>query len=106
MWYIIEKIIFSGEQRKHRRWMFLMELFSSLYEELNFNDIEVRHFCYNIVENQSFRYRKAELYVSPFHPNLMNISFKRISLFRKKYEITFFTKKKEELVGETFYISL
>ncbi len=86
--------------------MFLMELFSSLYEELSLNDIQIREFCYNIVKNQSFRYWNAELCVFFFHPTIEKISFKRISLFRRKYQITFFTKKKEEIVGETFYISL
>mgnify|MGYP000898084426 FL=1 len=70
------------------------------------NDIEIQDFCHKIAKSQSFRYWKAELFVSPFHSRIENIVFKRISLFRRKYEIVFFSKKKGEIVGETFYISL
>ena len=105
MWYFLQRLFLSRHERKKRRWLFLMELFSSLCQELNFNDIEVRHFCYKIVENQSFRYWKAELDVSSFHRKLLSISFKRVSLFRKKYEITFYNKGRE-IVGETFCVSL
>ena len=106
MWYIIEKIIFSGDQRKHRRFVFLTKRLSPFSKGLDMNDIEIQDFCRKIAKNQSFRYWNAEIFVSPFHSRIEKIVFKRISLFRRKYEITFFTKKKEELVGETFYISL
>ena len=106
MLYIIEKIVFSGDQRKHRRFVFLTKLLSPFSKGLDMNDIEIQDFCRKIAKNQSFRYWNAELCVFFFHPTIEKISFKRISLFRRKYQITFFTKKKEELVGETFYISL
>ena len=106
MWYFVEKIVFSQNQRKHRRFVFLTKLLSPLSKELDMNVIELKDFCRKIAKNQSFRYWKAELDVFLFHPNLMTISFKRISLFRRKYQITFFTKKNEEIVGETFCVSL
>lgn len=105
MWYIIEKIIFSGDQRKHRRFVFLTKLLSPLFKELDMNDIELKDFCRKIAKNQSFRYWNGELDVVLFHRNLMTISFKRISLFRKKYEITFYNKG-GKIVGETFCVSL
>lgn len=106
MWYFVEKIVFSQNQRKHRRFVFLTKLLSPLSKELDMNDIELKDFCRKIAKNQSFRYWNAELDVFLFHPIIGEISFKRISLFRKKYEITFYNKNGEEIVGKTFCVSL
>lgn len=104
MWYFIEKMLFTRTERKRRRSKFLQKLLKSLTGKLKIESFELPFVCKKIADYQSFRYWNSSLEVAPFLSEIDTISFRRVSILKKKYEITLF--KNGDLVGETYTVLL